>query len=292
LKKSGAGSIHFTAVAPGAENLEPGQSTTFDVAFAPGKMGLQQAVLHILSNAADVPAFAISLEGNGLGLPKIAVSQPHDIRLKDGKSEVAFGKAIVKSGGKIRKFTITNLGSAHLKKLEINKSGPHRGDFKVGRLGTNSLAPGESTSFEVAFTPGGLKSRNARIRIGSNDKKSGAFNIEMSGWGMPRSSGKLAGNSSSLMQAVLGKDGLKAAASRSSVTSTEVIDGRKYLALTVPKSAGTVHTVEVSSNLLDWYSGKNHTTVLVDDATTLKVRDNTPATSGAKRYIQLKSAKP
>lgn len=292
VKTSGAGSIHFMALAPGAVNLEPGQSTTFDIAFAPGKMGLQQAVIHILSNDAEVPVFAISLEGNGLGLPKIAVSQPRDVRLKDGKSEVGFGKATVRSESKIRKFTITNLGSANLKHIEINKSGPHRGDFKVGKPDKTTLIPGDSTSFEVTFTPGALKSRTARLRIGSNDKKSGAFNIELSGQGTPRRSAKLAGNASGLLKAVFGEDGLKAANSRSPATSTEVIDGRKYLALAVTKAAGTVAVVEVSSNLLDWYSGKNHTTVLVDDATTLKVRDNTPVTSGAKRYIQLKPAKP
>jgi M6 family metalloprotease-like protein len=292
VKTSGPGSMHFKTLDPGAANLKPGQTTTFDVAFTPGEPGLQQAVVHILSNDMEVPAFAISLEGTALGLPKIAVSQPHDVRLKDGKSEVGFGGATVKSESKIRKFTITNLGSADLKNIEINKSGPQRGDFKVGKPDKTTLIPGDSTSFEVTFTPGALKSRKARISIGSNDQQSGAFNIELSGQGTPRRSAKLAGNPSGLLKAVFGEDGLKAANSRSAVTSTEVIDGRKYLALTVTKSAGTVAVVEVSSNLLDWYSGKNHTTVLVDDATTLKVRDNTPTASGAKRYIQLKPAKP
>jgi hypothetical protein len=49
-----------------------------------------------------------------------------------------------------------------------------------------------------------------------------------------------------------------------------------------------VRTVEVSGNLTDWFSGSNHTTVLSDDAGILKVRDNTPVTSEAKRYIRLK----
>lgn len=292
VKKSGIGSNDFRVRGPGSLNLEPGQSTTIEVDFAPGKVGLKQAVVHILSNDADVPAFAISLEGNALGLPKIAVSQPRDVRLKDGRGEVTFGRATVKSDSKIRKLTITNLGSAVLKGIRIKKGGPHRGDFKVGKPGKTSLIPGESTTFEVMFTPGAPKARMARISIASNDKRSGAFNIKLSGRGVSRGSGKRADNTANLMRAVFGEDGLKAANSRSSVTSTEVIDGRKYLALTVTKSAGTAQVVEVSSNLLDWYSGKNHTTVLVDDATTLKVRDNTPTTTGARRYIQLKSAKP
>lgn len=72
--------------------------------------------------------------------------------------------------------------------------------------------------------------------------------------------------------------------------SVEIIDGRKFLTLTVNKPTGISfnHTVEVSSNLMDWYSGKNHTTLLLNNATTLKVRDKTPTSPAAKRYIRLK----
>ncbi|MEX1115624.1 MAG: M6 family metalloprotease domain-containing protein [Akkermansiaceae bacterium] len=292
VKKSGTGGNDFVVRALGATNLDPGKSTTFEVVFTPGKMGLKQAVIHILSNDVDEPAFAISLEGTGIGLPKIAVSQPQDIRLKDGNSLINFGKTPIKSSGKTRKFTVTNRGTAILKNLAVTNKSPNNKSFKVGDLGAISLAPGESTTFNVVFVPSVLGTQTASLRITSNDKKSGPFNIKLSGQGAPRSSAKMAGNASSLMNAVFGSDGLNASSNASAITSTEVIAGQKYLALTVNKSTGTVHTVEVSSNLLDWYSGENHTTVLVDDATTLKVRDNTPITSGAKRYIQLKSAKP
>jgi hypothetical protein len=68
----------------------------------------------------------------------------------------------------------------------------------------------------------------------------------------------------------------------------EVIAGKKYRSLTITKNDGASGTVEVSSNLLDWYSGRKYTTVLLNDATTLKVRDNTPFTADSKRYIRLK----
>jgi hypothetical protein len=47
--------------------------------------------------------------------------------------------------------------------------------------------------------------------------------------------------------------------------------------------------VEVSPNLVDWFSGDRHTTVLVDDHTMLRVRDNTPTTTVAKRYIRVRT---
>jgi len=74
-------------------------------------------------------------------------------------------------------------------------------------------------------------------------------------------------------------------------TGYQVIKGKKYLVITITKPAvptGAKSVVQVSPNLTDWFSGKKHTTVLVDDATTLKIRDNTPVKPGAKRYIRVK----
>ncbi len=71
--------------------------------------------------------------------------------------------------------------------------------------------------------------------------------------------------------------------------TTEVFEGRKYLALTVRKTPGAMQTVQVSPDLVDWFSGDRHTTVITDTDTLLKVRDNTPITRERKRYIRLKS---
>ncbi len=74
--------------------------------------------------------------------------------------------------------------------------------------------------------------------------------------------------------------------------TTEIIDGRKYLSITVTKPTipdGITRTIQVSPNLLDWFSGDQHTTVLIDNASTLKIRDNTPVSLGNKRFIRLKS---
>ena len=75
-----------------------------------------------------------------------------------------------------------------------------------------------------------------------------------------------------------------------SLTGVEVMNGQKFLTLTVGKSAGSSITpvIEVSPNLLDWYSGSKHTTIITSDDSVLKVRDNTPVTPESKRYIRVK----
>lgn len=73
-------------------------------------------------------------------------------------------------------------------------------------------------------------------------------------------------------------------------TSISRVNGLKYLTLTLDKSKNPItrSTVEVSSDLIDWYSGGDHTTVLLDTREWLQVRDNTPMTNERKRYIRVK----
>lgn len=68
-----------------------------------------------------------------------------------------------------------------------------------------------------------------------------------------------------------------------------LLNGQKYRAISMQCSPHDLNgTVEVSSNLLDWYSGSKHTSVLTDTPGYLKVRDNTPFTSEKNRFIRFK----
>jgi hypothetical protein len=143
-------------------------------------------------------------------------------------------------------------------------------------------------TFAVTFRPTGRNARRAVIQIRSNDAKAGPFDLKVSGIGAPKAGANSA--SSIAAAAGFGSSSTSESGQLPQGTTVEVIDGQKYLALTVNKQAGNPvpGTVEVSPDLLDWFSGKKHTTILIDDATTLKVRDNTPVSLDAKRYIRLK----
>ncbi len=296
--KSGTDSSEFKVGPLGKDVLTAGSSTTFEVTFNPTDLGLKQAEIQILSNDEDEPAFAVSLEGTGLGVPKIAVSHG-STKLKDGDSNVNFGFATVKSEGKTKKITITNTGSAVLAGLSVGFTGKNQNDFELGELDSKSINPGDSASFTVTFKPTKINDRSAGLRIASNDSRTGPFNITLTGVGAPRqlvsSAAIRPGGSSDLVRLVMGQEALSVAKNALAVTSVEVVDGRKYLSLTVAKPAGTaglIRTVEVSSDLLEWYSGKRHTTTLLNDESTLKVRDNTPVTPGGKRHIRLSVTQP
>lgn len=284
IVSSGANPQDFTPKGLGKTSLKPGASTTFSVVFSPKALGARSAEIQVLSNDGDEGTFSIPVEGTGLGLPSIVVTQPGNEVLKNGDSK-NFGIAVVNTKGSTKTFTIVNKGNATLDNLAVSLIGDATEDFLLGALSATSLAPDTSTTFSVTFTPKARNVRNAILRIASNDKKAGVFEVVLVGKGSPP---LVTVRSPGLVESVLGAaSGVSFTAQPA--TGIEVIDGVKYRSLTVAKSAGGASpgTVEVSSNLLDWFSGRKHTTILIDDATTLKVRDNTPVTPERKRHIRL-----
>ncbi|MES2474334.1 MAG: M6 family metalloprotease domain-containing protein [Verrucomicrobiota bacterium] len=284
----GAAANEYVISGPGKKNLKKGETTTFNVAFRPKGFGDRKAKVRVISNDGDEGKFDIHVTGVGLGYPKMTVKQPDDSTLKSGDSR-DFGAAKVKTQGKTRKFTVTNTGSAVLKNLRVDVEGQNPADFAVGALGVITLDPGDSTVFKVTFNPRAQDIRKAKLIVRSNDQRTGKFIIKVSGKGAPKGGKKgnnaIAAASGSIAAAWLGEESAQTAAS----TGVDVINGTKYLTLTVDKTQGVfADNVQVSSDLVEWFSGGKHTSVLVDDAKILKVRDNTPVTGDSKRYIRLK----
>lgn len=74
-------------------------------------------------------------------------------------------------------------------------------------------------------------------------------------------------------------------------TSTTNSSNQNYLTLTVAKNISATdltYTIEVSSDLIQWDSGPDYTTVITNTSSSLIVRDNIPMTSNARRFIRLK----
>jgi hypothetical protein len=282
---TGVNAAEFKVTPLKGSSLEEGETSTFSVVFAPQSIGQKAAGILITSNDKDESNFTIDLKAKGIGLPLIGASTSSGAKLQDNGKVIGFGNSAVGVKGGIKIFKVTNYGTADLKNLKISRSGKNGGDFVVSELGTKVLSPGDTTTFKVTFKPTGSGNRSGVIHIASSDKKSGPFDINLSGTGTSKKSSSAtgAGETEGIAAAVFGAP----AATARPAASVEIVDGRKYLTVTVTKPLGA-RTVEVSPNLVDWYSGENHTTVVIDNATTLKVRDNTPVTQESKRYIRIR----
>lgn len=101
--------------------------------------------------------------------------------LKDG-SKVKFPAA--KIGARpIRKFTLRNRGDAKLTGIKLAKSGKNQADFVIIDRVPRKLAPGASTTFQVAFRPKTKGKKEAVLRFKSNDKSQSPFLIRVTGQG-------------------------------------------------------------------------------------------------------------
>jgi hypothetical protein len=171
-----------------------------------------------------------------------------------------------------------------LKGISVNLTGSKT--FTKTNPSVTVLKTGESTSFKVTFKPGKPGARSAKIQILSSDTTQGPFDITLNGKGVAKKKKK-----SIQMEGMLLTSTTAAIGGNVSVTAGS--EGLKHLMLTLNKAENPLaaaSNVEVSSNLLDWYSGANYTTTLVDSETLLKVRDDAPVKAGEKRYIRLKPA--
>lgn len=123
-----------------------------------------------------------------------------------------------------------------------------------------------------------------QVKPGGSSRKSAPLAAAIAGGITPE--GRAAGAET------FGIRGFSAVPSAPPKTGSVMIGGLKYLTLTVTKPAvpdGVKRSVQVSPNLVDWFSGANHVTIIEDNERFLKVRDNTPLTPGARRYIRLKT---
>lgn len=181
ITKSGAEAADFSVGSPGATSVAPGGSTTFDVTFTPSATGARAAAIHITSNDANENPFDVSLSGTGTTpAAEIVVEQPAGTDLTDGSSTVAYGSATA-GASVVKTFTVRNTGLATLSGLAVSKDGADAAEFIVGSLGSTSLAPGGSTTFDVTFSPASAGAKSAAIHVASNDGDENPFDIALSG---------------------------------------------------------------------------------------------------------------
>jgi hypothetical protein len=96
-----------------------------------------------------------------------------------------FGRVLVSAGPVTRTFTISNNGTAPLTltgSLLVAIAGPAAADFSLVVSPTTPLAPGQATSFRVAFSPSLTGTRAATLTI-ANDSYHNPYDFTIQGTG-------------------------------------------------------------------------------------------------------------
>ncbi len=122
------------------------------------------------------------------GVPEIAVFDgvgTGGTERTDNTGTHAFGSLLVGASSTAQSFTVENKGTADLTLSSITLGGTNSNQFSLNLTGLDStLAPNETTTFTVTFSPTSTGAKTAVVNIASNDADESPFEINVSGTGI------------------------------------------------------------------------------------------------------------
>ena len=154
--------------------LNAGQSTTFNVQFAPAATGAASGSVTIVSNAPNSPAL-IALSGTGVAATEV---------LSFSATTLGFGSVSTGSSS-TQNVTVTNKGNANVVISQISESGA---GFTLSGAGAPvTITPGQILAFSVVFMPSAAGAVSGTVTVISNASGS-PTSIALSGTGVQAAS--------------------------------------------------------------------------------------------------------
>jgi parallel beta-helix repeat protein len=187
---SGPAAAQFSVVSEPNGPLAGGQNATFEVMFSPTAAGTQEALVSIASNDPDESPFTYTVTGTGTTptpAPEIEV-RGNGLSIASGDTTprtadfTDFGTSSVGTASPVtHTFVIANAGAQSLSVNPITFVGPAASQFTVTSQPSASVAPGQQTTFTVAFTPTVGGTVTADVNIPSNDSDENPYRFTLRG---------------------------------------------------------------------------------------------------------------
>ncbi|MGV7210116.1 choice-of-anchor D domain-containing protein [Oxalobacteraceae bacterium A2-2] len=154
--------------------VSPGASCTIDSSFKPTAAGARSADLVLMTDGGA--QFSLRLNGNGLSVPATTPSLGVNPQAFD------FGSATVGEAGPLKRFTLTNTGSAALTITGASYTGPFAAatDSNACAAFPLTLAAGASCDLPVRFTPTSAGSASGSVTL---QAAGASWSISLSGQG-------------------------------------------------------------------------------------------------------------
>jgi ELWxxDGT repeat protein len=170
-----------------AVTLAEGETTTWLVRLRPTALGVRTAQLRITSNDPERANVIIPLTGTAVPPPLVRVRQVGGTDLVAGTSELLFAdQALGAPAGGIALEVFNDAIGSQLQLQGITLSGVNAADYRIRRTGmVETLAGGESTTFQIEFLPTAAGARLATLQIASNALVNGVFALSLRGSGVP-----------------------------------------------------------------------------------------------------------
>lgn len=160
---TGAG---FSVVGFTSQTLTPGQAMPFTARFAPAVTGAATGAIIVTSTAANSPN-TVSLTGNGV------------TQLSVSPANINFG-SVSTGSAQSQTVTVTNTGNANVTVTAATATGA---PFTAIGFTAQTLAPGQSLSFQARFAPTSAGVANGSVSVVSTATNSPA-NVSLTGTGV------------------------------------------------------------------------------------------------------------
>jgi hypothetical protein len=172
---TGTNSDEFSIISGGGSfTLTQGATRNIVVSFSPVSVGSKSAALHFESDDPDENPYEVELSGNGIVIPDIAISP-------DSKD---YGEVYISSYGS-QTFVVTSEGTGELVVSSADITGTDYNEFTITSGGGSfSLSPGSSRNIIVSFNPASTGSKNAILRLVSNDPDENPLDVSLAGDGV------------------------------------------------------------------------------------------------------------
>ena len=163
---------------------------SFQLRFTPSAPGMVTATVTIANNDSDENPYTFVVQGTGTA-PAIALQGNGQTIANDDTTptpddQTDFGVTPVDGSSVVRTFTIHNRGNVALTLSGaplVAVEGSNSALFRVTTLPANTITAGESSSFQLTFTPGALGLVTATVRIANNDSKANPYTFVIQGSG-------------------------------------------------------------------------------------------------------------
>jgi len=164
------------------QTVAEGDSTYFYISFNPSVTGLRSALITILNNDGDEGNFSFTITG---GVSPEMDLQENSVSIADGGT-FNFGN-VTQLGSLTKTFTIlnTDAGTLQLPSLPVATiTGPGAMNFSLDVANTShQVANGNSTTFDIIFSPASAGVKSAILTINNNDPDEAPYNINLNGTG-------------------------------------------------------------------------------------------------------------
>ncbi|RVV96979.1 choice-of-anchor D domain-containing protein, partial [Mesobaculum littorinae] len=174
-----ASNVTVDSLVLGTTNIAPASSTTLTVSYTPTMAGDYGFDLS-LTDPGGTQIIRFSASGRAAGSPEIAVSSSEGGAVANGGTD-SFGSTPAAGTSARVTYTITNSGTDTLSLSTPTAANESNVTIDSLTLGSTGVAPSESTTLVVTYTPTTAGAFGFDLSLGNNDPDEGPYEIAASG---------------------------------------------------------------------------------------------------------------